>query len=305
MARLNKTGMYSWEVKRLGMLPTPGGGMIIGQSPTSPIMAPQIAPSAGPSIASLLQQLTAASGSAASDVDASSVAAMQDYARYFPSAMLSDHVGSIRKLRMIAAVLPTLHADSRNIMDQIAALLAPLNEWERWMLAGRFTYKGTSRQSPDPCPTAARCHTSVELLLADLSAHTFGQVSGMTVTTSMPSVAPTGYSPGPSRANITWTSGGMTSPTPPAVAVIDRGGSGPDAAAAQTQTVLDDNNGSGITPIIPATGPSDSIPGYGVNPVLQEPSSSFVSGLPSWWKPALAIAIGAAVGVGVGRAIAR
>lgn len=314
MARYNKAGVYSWEVKRLGVLPLPGGGgPVIGQSPTGPIQAPAIAPSSGATIGTIIQQLTSASGSAASDIEASSVAAMNDYARFFPRSMLSNPGASQTRLRTIGRVLSSLRSDSKNVMDQVAATLAPLNEWERWMLSRRFTYRGTSAQFPDPCPTPARCHTSVELLLADLSAHVLGapmrtpNILPTRITYSIPPGVPSstaGY--GPSSANLTPTGGGgMTQSSVPAVAVIDHGGSGAAASAVQTQTVLDENNGSGITPIVPATGPSDSIPGYGVNPVLNDGSSSTVSGLPSWWKPALAVAIGAAVGVGVGRMIAR
>lgn len=308
MPRISQTGLYTWDRTRLGTLPQ---RTQVGVSPTGPVYRETIAPGAtGLSIADILRQLSSATGLASGDTrtwDEPSGGA------YFVASTYADRTRSSNKLKMASAAFGAMRADTRNIQDHIAVALGTLNEWEQYLVARRFVYQGITTHGVNPC-AGGNCDTSVSLLLADLAAHIAGQTRQVTAQTSvsMPSSTPaTGGAWGaqlPNASGLTiGASSGMQQQTSPAAAVIAQGGSGAQASSAQTNAVLEANDGSGVTQVLTATGPNAMPPGYATTDTLVDPSTGqpmAPSGLPSWWKPALAVALGAVVGVGVGRAIA-
>jgi hypothetical protein len=274
MPRFNRrTGIYTLEMKRLGTLPM---RFTVGQSPTGPITVQQPAPSSLPGGSGVspntVRVLVQAYGAAE---------------RLEADSNRSDLVFATRFIRVaLEQSLMHLNADGLVSTTTVRAALSAPSDPQQHSDIVFFVHAAT--------PTV-----DVNQVLA--------QISTGTQTSSSPTVPQQATLPN-FRANVTFTpgsgSGGLQQQTTSAAdSVITQGGSGAAASQAQTQAVLDAHDSSTV---IPATGPTMSLPGYapiGVTPTT-DPSAAPVSGLPQWWKPALAVAIGAAVGVGIGRAVA-
>lgn len=283
MGRISKTGLYTWEVKSLGVLP--GITSQVSTSPTGPVTS---------------QIPTGSRSSAYDSIKGAGVGFVPVGQRDVLAAACRLAAGAVATPRLAAHDLSLLEGALRRMPEVkpgfVSATVMKANmDFALSRVEARMALSDHLNMIWTGMGVA-----SLERRLVD-GTYTGFSTSPVSASrsVSLPATAPTLPQ---SRDLFTMPSHVVPDPSTTA---LENGATGPDAAATQTQAVLDANNGSGVTPIVQATGPSDSIPGYGVNPVLNDGSSSPVSGLPSWWKPALAIAIGAAVGVGVGRMIAR
>lgn len=273
MPRYNRAGLYTIETRRLGTLPMPP--LHVGTSPTGPITIQQPDPTSLPggtgvsadTVRILIQAYDAAGRTAA-------------------ESNRADLVGPTRTIRVwLEALLLHPLADGTISAPSVRNILMwPADQQQRNDI---LFFLHVAMPTVNPQDVIARIDSN----------------AATSTTQPIPQTAVPNF-----RANISFTSGGSgiaAQQQSPAANVIAQGGSGASASTAQTQAVLEATDTT--TTIIPATGPTMSLPGYapiGVTDTGSPSSSPMMSGLPSWWKPALAVAIGAALGVGIGRAVA-
>lgn len=276
MPRYNSAGLYTIETRRLGMLPVPPRQ--VGVSPTGPITIQQPAPSSLP-------------GGTGVSADTVRVL-MQAYdagGRLAADSNRADLVGPTRTIRvwLEALLLHPLSDGTIPAANVRTILMWPADQQQR---SDILFFIHAAMPTVNPQDVIARIDTSTSVSASEPIPQT--QVPNF-------------------RANISFTSnGGISAQQSPAANVIAQGGSGASASTAQTQAVLEATD---TTSIVPATGPTMSLPGYApigvtdggvpLDPMTGQPYSG-PHALLQWWKPALAVALGAALGVGIGRAVA-